>query len=101
MEILQDESKPISARALVPEIVNKVDPSGFANIAKQMLDDQGLESEIAPYLAQGVASIELEEGEEDVQNIKEQILSLAEEGPDSFKKAAKLLTRPSKASPEP
>ena len=30
MGILQDKSKPIAARALIPDIVNNVDPSGFA-----------------------------------------------------------------------
>ena len=98
IEILQDESKPIAARALVPDIVNNADPGGFATCAKQMLEEQGAESEIAPFLARGVAGIRADNKEKEVEETKGVIRSLASAGPDSFQKAARQLTQPDESS---
>jgi hypothetical protein len=91
MEILQDESKPIAARALVPDIVNNADPSGFAAYAKRMLNEQGTESEIAPFLARGVAGIRAENSQREVEETKEVVRTLASSSSDTFKQAASQL----------
>lgn len=91
MEILQDESKPIAARALIPDIVNNADPSGFAAYAKRMLNEQGTESEIAPFLARGVAGIRAEHNQREVEETKEVVRTLASSSSDTFKQAASQL----------
>lgn len=95
--ILQDESKPLATRALIPGIVNNVDPKGFATIAKRMLEEQGAASEIAPYLARGVASIEPDKDQKEVEEAREVIRSMAPTGPASFQQAAGQLTLPAGA----
>ena len=94
MEILQDDSKPIAARSLVPDIINNVDPSGFATCAKRMLEEQGAESEIAPFLARGVAGIRGDNKQKEVEETKAVVRSLASAGPDSFQQAASQLIPP-------
>jgi len=93
-KILQDESKPLAARMLIPDIVNNFDPGGFSSIAKRMLEEQGAATEIAPYLARGVASIEPDKDQKEVEDARTVIRSMAPTGPDLFKEAADQLTRP-------
>jgi HEAT repeats len=88
MDILQDESKPIAARALIPDIVNNVDPGGFAAYAKRKLEEHGAHSEIAPFLASGVANIQSDKSQHQVEETKTLIRSLAPASPNSFLKAA-------------
>ena len=76
MGILQDELKPIAARALIPDIVNNVDPSGFAAYAKWKLEEQGAHSEIAPFLASGVANIQPGKSQGQIEETKTLIRSL-------------------------
>ena len=96
-KILQDESKPLAARALIPDIVNNFDPGGFSSIAKRMLEEQGAATEIAPYLARGVASIEPNKDQKEIEDARAVIRSMAPTGPDLFKEAASELTRPAGA----
>lgn len=98
MEILEDESKPIATRALVPDIVNNVDPGRFAATAKRMLESQGAESEIAPFLARGVAGIQPDKDQAEVEETKTLIRSLTPAGPDSFRRAARQLMPPDEGS---
>lgn len=98
MEILQDESKPIAARSLVPDIVNNVDPGGFAICAKRMLEEQGAEGEIAPFLARGVAGIRADNKQKEVEETKAVVRSLASAGPTSFQQAASQLMPPDETS---
>jgi hypothetical protein len=98
LDILQDESKPIAARALIPDIVNNVDPSGFAARAKLMLEKHGAGSEIAPFLARGVANIQPGKNQDQIEKTKTLIRSLTSAGPDSFLKAASPLMAPDKTS---
>jgi hypothetical protein len=88
MGILQDDSKPIAARALIPDIVNNVDPGGFTAYAKRKLEEQGADSEIAPFLASGVANIQPDKDQHQVEETKTLIRSLTSGGPDSFLRAA-------------
>lgn len=97
MGILQDESKPIAARALIPDIVNNVDPSGFVAYAKRKLEEQGAGSEIAPFLASGVANIQPDKNQDQIEEAKTLIRSLTSANPD-FLKAASLLLPPDKTS---
>ena len=90
--ILKDDSKPIAARALVPELISKADPVNFAEIAKTMLKAEGAESEIAPYLARGVASIQPDLDEEAIEEIKAIVLSIAESGDAKFEQAARAIS---------
>jgi hypothetical protein len=87
MGILRDESKPIAARALIPDIVNNVDASGFAAYAKQKLEEHGADSEIAPFLASGVANIQPDNNHKDVEEAKAVVRSLAPASRESFLKA--------------
>ena len=96
-KILQDEWKPLAARALIPDIVNNFDPGGFSSIAKRMLEEQGAATEIAPYLARGVASIEPNKDQKEIEDARAVIRSMAPTGPDLFKEAASELTRPAGA----
>ena len=98
MGILQDESKPIAARALIPDIVNNVDPSGFAAYAKRKLEEQGADSEIAPFLASGVVNIQPGKNQDQIEETKTLIRSLTPASPDSFLKAASPLMAPDKTS---
>lgn len=91
--LLEDAEKPIAARALVPDLVNKVDPDTFAKTAQRILEDEGSNSEIAPYLARGAASIQSEQTTDDVNALKSLIESMATESGPEFKKAAELLER--------
>jgi hypothetical protein len=91
LEILQDESKPIAARALVPDIVNNVDPVGFATCAKRLLEKDGAASEIAPFLARGLAGIRPDNNQKEVEEAKAVVRSLAPGGSDSFRRAASQL----------
>jgi HEAT repeat protein len=88
MAILRDESKPFAARALIPDIVNNVDPSGFVAYAKQKLEQHGADSEIAPFLASGVVNIQPDKNQHQVEETKTLIRSLATASPNSFLKAA-------------
>lgn len=90
-QILQDETQPISVRALIPDMAGTFDPSGFSKIAKKMLEEQGADTEIAPYLARGMANVQSSAGQEDVEGTKRVIWSLADKGSASFKQAAELL----------
>ena len=92
LDILQDESKPIAARALIPDIVNNVDPSGFASYAKRKLEQHGADSEIAPFLASGVANIQADKNYKEVEETKAVVRSLAPEGSDAFQQAASQLS---------
>lgn len=100
IEILEDESKPIAARALVPDIVNNVDPGGFATTAKRILEKQGAESDIAPYLARGVAGIQPDKDQKEVEETKTVIRSLSSAAPAPFQQAADLLTPPKSTASE-
>lgn len=91
--LLEDAEKPIAARALVPDLVNKVDPGAFARIARRVLEEEGSDSEIAPYLARGAASIQSEQATDDVDALIGMIERMADEGSQSFKKAADLVKR--------
>jgi hypothetical protein len=88
MGILQDDSKPIAARALIPDIVNNVDPGGFTAYAKRKLEEHGADSEIAPFLASGVANIQPDKDQHQVEETKALIRSLTPASPDSFMRAA-------------
>ncbi|CCV11604.1 hypothetical protein [Mesorhizobium sp. STM 4661] len=96
-KILQDESKPFAARALIPDIVNNFDPGGFASVAKRMLEEQGAASEIAPYLARGVASIRPHKDQKGVEEAREVIRSMAPTATVLFRQAADQLTLPAGA----
>jgi hypothetical protein len=87
MGILRDESKPLAARALIPDIVNNVDPSGFAAYAKQKLEEHGADSDIAPFLASGVANIQPDNNHKDIQEAKAVVRSLTPASRDSLRKA--------------
>ncbi|MHC2717261.1 hypothetical protein ACVIWV_010412 [Bradyrhizobium diazoefficiens] len=91
MGILRDESKPMAARALIPDIVNNVDPGGFAAQAKQMLEEHGAASKIAPYLALGLAGIRPGHNEPLVDDTKAVVRSLAADGSDAFQQAVSQL----------
>lgn len=88
MAILQDDSKPIAARALIPDTVNNVDPAGFIAYAKRKLEQHGADSEIAPFLASGVANIQPDKNQHQVEETKTLIRSLTPASPDSFLRAA-------------
>ncbi len=92
--ILQDDSKPLAARALIPDIVNNFDPGGFSSIAKKMLEEQGATTGIAPFLARGVVSIEPNKDKKEVEDARAVIRSMAATGPDLFKEAASELPPP-------
>lgn len=94
MGILQDDSKPLAARALIPDIVNNVDSSAFTAYAKQKLEQHGAASEIAPFLASGVANIQPDKNQHQVEETKTLIRSLAAEGSDAFQQAASQLNNP-------
>jgi hypothetical protein len=98
MDILQDVSKPIAARALIPDIVNNIDSSDFAARAKQMLEAEGAASEIAPFLVRGVANMLPDKNLDQIEDFKTLIRSLAPDSPDSFLKAANPLMSPDKTS---
>jgi hypothetical protein len=91
MGILRDESKPMAARALIPDIVNNVDPGGFAAQAKQMLEEHGAASTIAPYLALGLAGIRPGHNQPSVDDTKAVVRSLAAGGSDAFQQAVSQL----------
>jgi hypothetical protein len=91
MGILQDDSKPLAARALIPDIVNNVDSSAFTAYAKRKLEQHGAGSEIAPFLASGVANIQSEKNQHQVEEAKTLIRSLAAEGSDAFQQAVSQL----------
>jgi hypothetical protein len=88
MGILKDDSKPIAARALIPDIVNNVDPGAFTTYAKWKLEQHGAGSDIAPFLASGVANIQSDENQHQVEDTKTLIRSLTPDSPDSFLRAA-------------
>lgn len=92
MGILQDESKPIAARVLIPDIVNNVDPSGFAAHAKRLLEEHGAASKIAPYLALGLAGIRPDHNQTGVEETKAVARSLAAGGSDAFQRAVSQLS---------
>jgi hypothetical protein len=98
MGILQDKSKPLAARALIPDIVNNVDPSGFAASARQILQEQGADSAIAPYLVRGVVNIQPDKNQHQIEQTKTFIRSLAAASPDSFLTAAMPLMSTDKTS---
>lgn len=98
MGILQDASKPLAARALIPDLVNNVDPSGFAASAKQMLEEQGADSDIAPYLVRGVVNIQADKNQDQIEDAKTFIRSLTPAGSDALLKAAIPLTQLGKTS---
>lgn len=89
-KILEDETKPIAARALVTDLVNNFDPGGFAAVAKRMLEEQGAATEIAPFLARGIASIERGKDQTEVKQAQAVVRSMASTGPASFRAAARL-----------
>ncbi|MDF0498940.1 HEAT repeat domain-containing protein [Bradyrhizobium yuanmingense] len=92
MDILGDESKPLAARALIPDIVSNIDPGGFAAQAKQMLEEHGASSKIAPYLALGLAGIRPGHNEPLVDDTKAVVRSMAAGGSDAFQQAARQLS---------
>ncbi len=96
--MLQDESKPIAARALVPEIVSQVDPDAFASVAKRMLEEQGTESEITPFLAQGIANIQTGSNSADFQEALAEIRALLMKGNARFNQTVDPGTPPDEAA---
>jgi hypothetical protein len=90
MGILRDASKPLAARALIPDIVNNIDPTGFAEHAKQMLEEHGAATNIAPFLALGLAGIRPGNNQM-VEDTKAVVRSLAAGGSDAFQQAVSQL----------
>ena len=57
---MEDDSQPLEARALVPDMINNVNPRDFLASVEKMLREKGSEFDLAPYLARGVGGIEAE-----------------------------------------
>lgn len=89
--VLADEKRPLAARALVPDIVNNVDPGGFAATARKVLEDEGPDSGIAPFLARGAAGIRTGDTVQRVEDLKLTIRRMMAQGPSAFREAADML----------
>ena len=69
-EVMEDDTTPLEARAMIPDIISNQNPEAFLSTAKQMLQDKGSDHEIMPYLAQGVASIQADAAKSEVEDTK-------------------------------
>ena len=58
--VMEDDSRPLEARSLVPDMINNVNPRDFLASVEKMLREKGSEFDLAPYLARGVGGIEAE-----------------------------------------
>jgi len=75
-DIMEDESKPIEARSMVPEIINTLNPSGFLNSVQKMLDEQGGDTDMVPFLARGIAGLEELESEGELEETKDKMRNI-------------------------
>ena len=58
--VMEDDSRPLEARSLVPDKISNVNPRDFLASVEKMLKEKGSECDLAPYLARGVGGIEAE-----------------------------------------
>lgn len=89
--IMEDDRQPLEARAMIPEMLNKIRPDAFLESASSLLQANGANDELAPFLARGVAGVHEEEHSDKVENTKSLIKELLEDSPHSFKSLAQEL----------
>lgn len=97
-KVMEDDSRPLQARALVPDMINNVNPRDFLASVDKMLTEKGADYDLAPYLARGVGGIESGPTagaltadatlSADIDRTKSIFRGLLPNSPESFQKAA-------------
>lgn len=84
IDVMVDESKPLSARSLIPGIVNNYDPLAFLRATQKILENttETTLNVLASYLAQGVTKIKLSQSEEQLEFTKKAFQKLVENKPE-------------------
>ncbi|MEL6105582.1 MAG: hypothetical protein AAFU85_06085 [Planctomycetota bacterium] len=57
-KVLENDSNPLAARALVPDRISQIDPRGFLALVARLLERRKQVVDLAPYLARAVGEIE-------------------------------------------
>ncbi len=86
-KIMEDESSPLEARTLIPEMINKVNPQAFLNTARDLLD-KGTNTELATALTRGVAEVKAFNAKSEYIEAKEAVRKMMKTSPQSFKNLA-------------
>lgn len=87
-QIMEEDANPLEARAMIPEMINNVDPPAFLSAAREMLQSKGTDHDLAASLAKGIAGITMPEAKPDVLETKAVIRDLMGSSPESFKTLA-------------
>ncbi len=89
--IMEDDTKPLAARQLIPAKVSNANPSQFLKAAQRMIRQKGLGDEFAPYLLSGVGAIENKKAPAEVAETREMLRSAIKNAPASLHSAAEKL----------
>ncbi len=82
IEIMNDVSKPMVARSLVPDIVNNINPATLLAETSKILQEETTDYEIVPYLARSVAEIEYDDIKIEVEEAKQVFREYVDKNPD-------------------
>jgi hypothetical protein len=82
-QILESDTSPMEARALIPEMINKVNPSVFLNTAKNLLE-KGTNTELAVALTRGVAEVKQTDAKAEFDEAKQAVRKVMETSSDPF-----------------
>ncbi|MEM6765222.1 MAG: hypothetical protein AAF655_09860 [Bacteroidota bacterium] len=94
--IMEDDTKPIEARSMLPEILNNLDTEAFLNSTNRIIKNNGLGDDLVPYLAKGVVSIETNYLSDKVEETKSQLIKLVNTAPKDFKEKMNRILFPKK-----
>jgi len=81
LKVMQDESKPLEARSLIPDLIGNVDPKSFLDFTNKHLQEKGINDDLVPSLIKGLASIQKTEAKPDLEKTKALLKKLLQKGP--------------------
>ena len=90
-QIMEDDSNSLEVRAMIPQMISNVDASEFLESATKQLQEKGVNHDLAPFLASGIADVNDPKVETQATEAKTMIQNLKNDAPESFKRAAEEL----------
>ncbi|WP_205518168.1 hypothetical protein [Sphingorhabdus sp. Alg239-R122] len=97
ISLMKDDSVPLEARVMIPEMVSEADPDAFLSAAEDMLNTSGADSKLAPWLVNGIANAAVQDANA-ATSAKELVKKLRKGAPKSFQSAASTLLDKDNAS---
>ena len=89
-QIMEDDSNSLEVRAMIPQMINKVDANAFLESATKQLKEKGKDHDLAPFLAIGIDDVNDPNLEAQATEAKAMVRKLKIDTPESFKPAAEV-----------